>query len=143
MTPKPHNPARLSEVLRKVAIAGVTVNAGTREPNEIYHLLNSELKPLCGAGDTEGPAVMAVKAPWILRCERSGCMEHWRHITEPNEVIITAGGDCYHYDVHCRAFRIGRLGSSHAGYRLHEVKQMTVFEAEHAGKKSCPSCGHA
>lgn len=140
MAPKPHDPGILTEALRRVAIAGVTLNA-EREPNTIYHLLNNDLRPLCGTSDTVGPPVMAVQAPWILRCNGPGCSRYWPYISKINEVITTAAGDRFHYDVHCQAFRVGRLGSSHAGYRLHEVKQMTVYEAERLGKTECGTCG--
>jgi len=131
----------LSEALRRVAIAGRTVKAGTGEPNEIYHLLNSDLRPLCGSGTVEGPFVMAVKAAWPLRCDKVGCDLHWRFITEVNEVITTAEDDRCHYDVKCRAFRDGLRGIARVDYHLHGVKQMSIWDAEKAGKPLCPSCG--
>lgn len=131
----------LSTALRKVAIAGVTVKKSTRESNEIYHLLNSELKPLCGSGDTfEGRFVMAVSAPWILRCNRVGCDAHWRYIKEPNEVIATKEGDLYHREVDCRAFKEGHRIHSHASDHQRDVVQMSLYKAEKAGKSPCASC---
>ncbi|MEV0231615.1 hypothetical protein [Nonomuraea sp. NPDC050786] len=132
----------LREALRKVAIAGVTVNTDTREPNEVYHLLNRELKPLCGAGEVDGRFVTAVTAPWILRCKRIGCAPHWRYIKEPNEVITTKTGNRFHRDVDCSAFKAGHRSTPHASGHHHDVVQMSLYEAEKAGKTACLSCSH-
>ncbi|MFI7113983.1 hypothetical protein ACIBK9_47235 [Nonomuraea sp. NPDC050227] len=140
MTPMPNDPDLLSEALCKTALAGVTVNTPTQGRNEVYHLLNHELRPLCGCGEADGRRLMAVEAPWMLRCGRSGCLEHWRFIKKANEVLVTAAGDCYHDYVDCEAFLNGRRGSLHAQYHLHDVEQTDVFKAERKGKRPCPTC---
>ncbi|MFI7448113.1 hypothetical protein ACIBQX_11500 [Nonomuraea sp. NPDC049714] len=131
----------LRTALRKVAIAGVTVKKSTQGSNEIYHLLNSELKPLCGSGDTfEGRFLMAVTAPWILRCTRVGCRTHWGYITEAGEVIATKQGELYHYDVRCTEFKEGHRIHARAGDHQRDVVQMSYYTAEKAGKSPCTSC---
>jgi hypothetical protein len=136
-------PTHLRVALRKVAIAGVTVKKNSREPNEVYHLLNSELRPLCGSGDTfEGRFVMAVTAPWILRCNAVGCRAHWRYITEAGEVIATKEGELYHYDVRCTAFKEGHRIHARASEHQRDVVQMPFYKAEKAGKTPCPSCAY-
>lgn len=131
----------LREALRKVAIAGVTVNADTRAPNKVYHLLNSEMKPLCGGGEIDGPFVMAVTAPWSLRCRRIGCDSHWDYITMPNEVITSEKSDLFHRKGSCEEFREGHRINSRDIPDQRTVPQMSIYDAEKIGKSPCPTCG--
>ena len=76
----------MRDALAKVALAAVTLNAETRAPNDIYHLLRADLTPVCGA--TSDPdlvprehIVQAVTVPLGSRCNRVGCDLPWREVS--------------------------------------------------------------
>ncbi|WP_101791003.1 hypothetical protein [Nonomuraea indica] len=59
---------------------------------------------------------------------------------EPMQVITTTASDCYHASEDCPAWKAGRQGSEAHGYTLHEIRRLTVADAEAAKKKPCPTC---
>uniref|UniRef100_UPI003F494085 hypothetical protein n=1 Tax=Nonomuraea sp. CA-251285 TaxID=3240002 RepID=UPI003F494085 len=82
------NASLVRQALGQVAMAAVTLNADSRAPNDIYHMLGAALVPLCGS--TTSPdlvhrdgIVRAVTVPYRSRCNRVGCSQPWEHLPRP------------------------------------------------------------
>lgn len=59
---------------------------------------------------------------------------------DERQVVTTGASERYHSSEDCRAFQAGRQGSEDQGMRLHDVRWLSLRDAEALGRTPCKVC---